>query len=255
MLERITDMLNRCDGDNTVMPPTELYCEGWLLRLVLDWHKRNECPDSPFSFHPDATWYSEGLLASCFMPRCRGDLYGETHTHGDGFLGHFDLENKAEIVPKKEATQLVLVEAKLGSKISYLQKKNIKYYDQVARNVCCLVHITSKAEITPEKIKNFAFYVIAPESEIHKRKNRKNKKYDFETLVNRSSIESKVKRRADDFGILEWYECTFTLLFKKMKVELITWESVLDDMERCGAGGGYRDFYEKCKIENGVEKS
>ena len=34
-------MIWRCGEEGSVMPPTELYNEGWLLRLLLDWFSRH----------------------------------------------------------------------------------------------------------------------------------------------------------------------------------------------------------------------
>ena len=41
------------------MPPTELYNEGWLLRVALDWFSTDGPSDSQFSLSPRAAWYSE----------------------------------------------------------------------------------------------------------------------------------------------------------------------------------------------------
>jgi hypothetical protein len=37
----VGSLLARCSSDGTVLPPTDLYNEGWMLRLVLDWFERN----------------------------------------------------------------------------------------------------------------------------------------------------------------------------------------------------------------------
>lgn len=41
MLQGVTALLERCGTDNPVMPPTELFNEGWMFRLVLDWFDRH----------------------------------------------------------------------------------------------------------------------------------------------------------------------------------------------------------------------
>ncbi len=41
------------------LPPTMLYNEGWLLRLVLHWFDKNRNNDYELSFLENATWYSE----------------------------------------------------------------------------------------------------------------------------------------------------------------------------------------------------
>jgi hypothetical protein len=50
-LERIRQMLALCSAEKPLFPPTDLYNEGWMLRLVLDWFssqtKREHPPLSP----------------------------------------------------------------------------------------------------------------------------------------------------------------------------------------------------------------
>src|SRR2546425_6409929 len=88
MLERIADLLARCDSDASVLPPTTLYNEGWMLRLVLDWFDQNRGLGHELAFLPGARWYSEALLASRFLPERRGDNRAESFTHADGVIGH-----------------------------------------------------------------------------------------------------------------------------------------------------------------------
>ena len=101
MIERVAKLLDRCGGGESVMPPTELYNEGWLLRIALDWFSTNGPSDSQFSFCPGADWYSEGRLASRFLARCRSDRKAEGFTHADGTIGHFSVfpGKRSEIVP------------------------------------------------------------------------------------------------------------------------------------------------------------
>ena len=120
MIERVAKLLNRCGGRASVMPPTELYNEGWLLRVALDWFGTDGPSDSQFSFSSGAVWYSEGRLASRFLARSRSDKKAEGFTHADGTIGHFLVSpgERSEIVPTADATQLVVIEAKLGSPLS-----------------------------------------------------------------------------------------------------------------------------------------
>lgn len=45
VLERIQAMLISCTTESPLFPPTDLYNETWLLRLVLDWFSRHEVPN------------------------------------------------------------------------------------------------------------------------------------------------------------------------------------------------------------------
>ncbi len=41
MLNIISSLLQNCNSKSTKLTPTELYNEGWLLRLVINWFKNN----------------------------------------------------------------------------------------------------------------------------------------------------------------------------------------------------------------------
>ena len=84
----ILEMLRASDTDDAVLPPTTLYNEGWMLRLILS-AGADGVSCLPFSFLPGSRWFSEALLHSPFLSRFRGDSLAETHTHADGVIGHF----------------------------------------------------------------------------------------------------------------------------------------------------------------------
>ena len=48
----VNEILSRCGTETSVLPPTALYNEGWLLRLVLDWLDRHRELEHPLSFMP-----------------------------------------------------------------------------------------------------------------------------------------------------------------------------------------------------------
>jgi hypothetical protein len=54
MLRRIAELLGRCGSEGSVLPPTELYNEGWLFRLIIDWFERNRYLPHRLSFLPEA---------------------------------------------------------------------------------------------------------------------------------------------------------------------------------------------------------
>ena len=145
--DRIWHMLEVCDSDDRVFPPTFLFNEGWVLRLVLDWFSRSGRSDHPFGFLPGAGWFSEGRLSSEFAPRHRGDTLAESWTHADAVIGHFDLD-RGLIRVRSEATQLVVIEAKLFSRLSP-SITNAAAYDQAARTVACIAAVLSSAPRPP----------------------------------------------------------------------------------------------------------
>ncbi len=89
IIERIKSMLEACEAGLAAFPPTELYNEDWLLRIILDWFSRRGGDRYPLSSLPGARWFSQAWLPSAFQPRFRGDRLAEARTHADGVLGHF----------------------------------------------------------------------------------------------------------------------------------------------------------------------
>ncbi|MDA8010691.1 MAG: hypothetical protein MPK75_13445 [Alphaproteobacteria bacterium] len=245
VIKKISELLEMCGDDDPPMPPKMLYCEGWLLRLVLDWHKHHSCAGSPLAFEEGAKWYSEGRLSTPFRQRPRGQCpKGDGYTNVDGFIGHFSIDKgtEAKICPKENAKQLVVVEAKLGSGLSS-RTDNAEGYDQAARNACCLAYMAAEKPIDPKKLKKFAFYVIAPSKESVK----KSKIDSIDRRMTEESISEKIKRRASDYGEHDrWYEDKIEPFLNAMRVEVKTWEEILVCMESAGAGAEYREFYKEC---------
>lgn len=241
MIARVAKLLDRCGGRTSVMPPTELYNEGWLLRVALDWFSTDGASDSRLFFSPGAAWYSEGRLDSRFLARSRNDKKAEGFTHADGTIGHFSVSpgERSEIVPVADATQLVVIEAKLGSPLSS-GTTNAPGYDQAARTAACLVHIASKAKVEPSSLTHYGFYVVAPEAQINAGV--------FASLVTKESIEEKVRRRAEQFGggATEWVDKTFMLYFAALKVGLVSWEQIIAEMSSGSFASEYGRFYEMC---------
>src|ERR1700687_6076259 len=116
-INRVCSLLQSLTTAQPIMPPTELYCEGWLLRIILDWYSTHRVNDHPLAFSEQAHWFSEALLPSAFRPRTRGDLLGESRSHADGVIGHFTIEGatKAGLALDLEATCFVVLEAKMFS--------------------------------------------------------------------------------------------------------------------------------------------
>jgi len=64
-LERIIKMLEIAHTEARVFPATELYNEGWMLRILLSVQSEGtKC--LPFDFQPEARWFSEALVGSPF---------------------------------------------------------------------------------------------------------------------------------------------------------------------------------------------
>ena len=87
-LDRVLTNLETCSKEDPLVPPTDLYNEGWMLRIILDWFPKNKVPRHPLNFPENGSWFSEALLPSAFLPRARGNKFAESWTHADGVIGH-----------------------------------------------------------------------------------------------------------------------------------------------------------------------
>src|SRR4029453_9591356 len=89
MLDSISRILSRCGTPEGTLPPTELYNEAWVLRLLLDYFARNAPMEHPLSPAPGARWASEVLLSSQFSPRWQGDACAALPTAVQSSRGMF----------------------------------------------------------------------------------------------------------------------------------------------------------------------
>jgi hypothetical protein len=218
------------------MPPTVLYNEGWMLRLVLDWLDRNRGGSHALSLMAGARWYSEALLPSRFLATSRGDKLAESHTHADGVTGHFSIApgERGEAKLLAGAGQFLVMEAKIGSPLS-TGTKNAPGYDQAARNVACMAHMIGVAGLRAEAFARLGFCVLLPAVALSDGK--------LGDLLSKSSIEKKVRARVGGYEGRHdvWFDTTFLPALRRMDVAALTWESVLT-----GLPGELGGFYDRC---------
>lgn len=246
VIEMITKMLEKAHTADSVFPPTDLYDEGWMLRILSFMQSEGiEC--LPFDFHPDAKWFSEALVYSPFLPRYRRDPLAESHTHLDGVVGHFYFlpNTKLGLALEKNATQFVVLEAKMFSRLSK-GTKNARYYDQAARTVACMAWTISESNKSVNDFDSLAFYVIAPKEQIDSGV--------FSSQVSKASVREKVKRRInayvdedDKYGELQtWYDHFFIPTLEQIDMECISWETAVEKSGRLSV----QNFYDRCLVFN-----
>src|SRR5262245_13997077 len=116
-LPQINSLLEARARPNPPFPPTDLFQEKWLIRLVLDWFARHDNLKHPLQFAPRARWFSEANLPSAFLARRRKDPLVEKWSHADGVIGHFTIgaRGKNDLSLAAKATQLKVLEAKIFS--------------------------------------------------------------------------------------------------------------------------------------------
>jgi hypothetical protein len=237
-LARIGQLLAGCASAESHLPPTTLYNEGWMLRLVLDWCASHPAAVDAFAFLPGARWYSEALLPSRFGGR---GLHREGFTHADAVIGHFRLRagGRGDIELRPGARQLSVVEAKMGSPLS-AGTSNAKTYNQAARNVACMVHLIAQAD--GADLERISFTVVAPAQRIAER--------IFEAHLTAESLLDTVRARSSMFdGAHEaWFAEHFEVILPRIVVEAVSWESVVASIASVDgdAGGGLGDFLARC---------
>ena len=224
-------------------PPTLLFNEGWMLRLVLDWFSCQETSGHILSFEPGASWFSEALLPTPFAARSRGDRRAEARTHADGVVGHIGVgrAGRTDVVLRPEASQLLVIEAKLFSALS-AGTQNAPGFDQAARNVACMAEMLAGAGLQPRRFRRLAFLVLVPASQLLEP--------SLCEKLEKGSIERKVRCRAAEFApaLDDWFMPTL----EHASVGSVSWEQLIADAGRLdpAAGESLNAFYERCIFHN-----
>ena len=239
----ISALLGRCDSDQCVFPPTDLYNEGWLLRLVLDWFSRQAPFDHELSFSEGCTWFSEALLPSQFLARFRGDPLSESWTRADGVIGHIRIgrDGKTDTSLALDAKHLVVAEAKMFSRLS-AGVTHASYFNQAARYAACVAELLCRADRGPADLERLGLYVLAPAETISYGR--------FQKPLEKSDIGERVERRVRAYEGLKdaWFEEWFLPTLEKLEIGCLSWESILEHIgsvdEECSTE--IRGFYEKC---------
>lgn len=219
---RISLLIEALSESNPPFPPTDLFNETWLLRLVLDWYSDHRGFESPLAFMEGARWFSRGQLPSAFLARYKSDKLAENWTNADGLIGHFDVGKggRPEITIRRDALQFTVIEAKIHSRLS-TGVKNAAYYDKIARAVACMAEILRQAYRRPEDMQTISFYVLAPREQVEERVLSK--------YLAVETITEKVQRRVSEYGSerQEWFDNWFLPMMDLITVETITWGDII----------------------------
>ena len=258
--ERLLNLVRNTECDKSQAshyPCTLFYNEGWMLRLLLDAFQSEGIEDHPLSFLENARWYSEARLPSPFSAQRRGDGRGEGSTSADNTIGHFQFREGtvAGLKLNEDATQFVVVEAKMGSKLSE-GTTNAKKYNQAARNVACMAEVihrwafpnndSERAQHSLNDLSSVGFYVIAPAdtAKIHERQT------DANTIC--QAVEARrVQYDEKSTTLREWHTKSFTPLIDKLadgNLKVLSWESCIKVIKNKNADVGkeLETFYQTC---------
>jgi hypothetical protein len=134
-LDIVNEMLRGLNHSDRLFPATELYCETWMLRILSSIYlspsqnykkSTSNHSDILLPLDKDVCFFSEGLMETKFTKGNLGPGPNEQRTHADGIFGHIIISDKtvAGIKLKDDANQFVVIEAKMGSKLSKDTKKS-----------------------------------------------------------------------------------------------------------------------------------
>jgi predicted RNase H-like nuclease len=245
--DTISNLIQRAGSKQRVFPATEYFNETWLLRIVLDWFSNQKIKDHPLSFAKGCRWFSEGLIPTQFRPRARKDPLGESWTHADAVIGHFQIgqEGRADIRLSNKTTHLSCIEAKMFSKLS-AGVTNARYFNQAARYIACMAELMHRAKINPGKMKRLAFFIFAPEERIDAGV--------FSTQIAPGHIKETVKRRVSEYKGEkdQWYGEWFLPTLGQVDIQCLSWESIIALILKNDPynGGQLHSFYLKCMKYN-----
>lgn len=222
MLNQVFNLLENCSTSHSKFPPTDLYNEGWMLRVILDWFYIHNSNNHELTISSNCDWYSEAELPSTFLPRYRGDKFSEGRTHADGVIGKFRIGETGDVdfSLQSVADHFVVTEAKMFSKLSP-KTTHASYYNQAARNVACIAEVIRKAGLLPVNFNKLSFYVIAPETRINEG--------IFSQYMEREHIWKTVKRRVDGYDEpkQEWFESFFVPTWECTDIRCLSWEEII----------------------------
>ena len=242
-MDRVKAMLEACEGGKPACPPTALFGEQWLLRVVVDWFDRHGGDRYPMSPSLGARWFSESWLPSAFLPRYRGDRLGESRTHADAAIGHFRIGDPGSsgLTLEADARQFVLLEAKLFNRLSP-GVKNAPFFDQAARSVACMAEVLRRSGREPSAMDDLAFLILAPQARID------DGVFARDTAV--EAIRAKGRRRVEQYAgerdawLADWFEPTLD----RVDVRCLAWEEAIETIAFHDPvmGQAIDAFYGKC---------
>jgi hypothetical protein len=250
----ILEVLRSVESSEPNICATELFCEGWLMRLTLSaWKRGINC--LPFAPACGSRWFAGAHLYSAFLAEERGDVRAEKHSEADTVVGQFDFgSSKTGVRLLPMATQFVVLEGKVFSKLRP-GTKNALQYDQAARSVGCMAEVLKKAGRTLSEYQSLGFFVLAPEQQIKRRifERQMDRQHIYDAIVQRVSAyqtgpEQEKRRR--------WLDVWVRPLVKTIELDCISWEDIIQRIfsNDSAFGAELKESYEKCLRHGGPNR-
>jgi hypothetical protein len=267
--DRLLEILNSCQGNTAAhrFPPTEIYNEGWMLRLVLDAIKNDSTRNNhPLQFFKDAEWFSEARLSSPFLRKPKKDLrddkkdvLGEGYTNADGVIGHFRFSEgrKARLELDTAAHQFIVVEAKMLSNLSKGVTNDLEY-NQAARNIACMAETIRNSGMKVDALDSVGFFVICPRNILERKGARNIKRYLAEetlTKVIDTRLSAYIKAGRCDDQMRFWkaaFDELLARLLREDRLKAISWEDLFKDLGHTRKE--LEVFYEACLVHAKTKK-
>lgn len=252
--QHIAAMLEGLNGAKPCMPPTSLYGEGWMLRLILQAAGAGYLEEFIPRRDGKLNWFSEAKLYTPFKGK-RAD-HGEGFTNVDGIVGDFQWNEKTQTGVKlsEYPKRFEVFEAKMFSQLS----KGVEAapeYDQAVRTVACMAQTLAMKKITPEDVPTISFRVIAPQTQIDAQV--------FKSELNQDSMRKKVKKRIDQFKssrrneLTNWHDSYFEPLLQVLEqnhiYDCISWESLIEAISDENRQAAIKQFYIQCCLKAGKQ--
>ncbi|MNF84177.1 hypothetical protein D3C85_1027970 [compost metagenome] len=227
--------------------PTEFYCEGWLLRLLIlsisDYGLKNH----ELYIKDNYNYFSEPLLYSPFLARSGGNkLLAERFTHADSAIGEFVVGDKNKGSLSFTGNDLKIFEAKIYSKFSS-KVTNSLFYNQVARYIACITETILRADkINILDDLQIGFYLVLPKDQFSKTST-------FKQFLNKEHIRKTVEKRIEQYRSetcyierKKWFNNEFNMVLEKIEIKPIFYEDIIVDLAGYKFYNEISNYYELC---------
>ena len=150
-----------------------------------------------------------------------------------------------------DATQFVVIEAKMGSKLSPGTTR-VPWYDQAARNVGAMAWTIYQSPADLASLSSLSFIVVAPMSRIAQEPT-------FTRYVDRDGIADKILRRIDLYEANDPKRHDRLLAFRSellgpflntIDIKLVSWEQAIESAT--GNTAVLVEFYDQCLVDKRI---
>jgi len=251
-------------NDDYHYPRTLVLNEGWLLRLALEWHHAHKGQGQELLRAEDGeTWFSEAI------PRSPFNAAGEGKTHFDGVIGRFAIRpnTKAGIAVHREASRLVVIEAKIASPVGGPPQNAPdaaqEHYDQIARTAANALWALWRGGEEDEgadgvPLRNNAalsVLLVAPENGFDPTVQEFCERAEADRRERvRLGIEAWLAAHNHEERLAGWWVAALDCLETRTTIELVSWQEIAAAITASDRDGGekYETLLNRCLGAHGI---